>query len=112
MAQTPERRVKAWISEWLRQEGIRYFMPVQTGYGSAGLDYFVCWHGQFVALEAKAGTAVTARQEAFMREIYRSGGTAWVVGSETSKDVKKEDVIGRLKDIDAVIRCGEKPADL
>ena len=112
MAQTAERRVKHIIIEWLREHDIYEFRPVQTGYGGTTLDYLTCWRGHFVALEAKAGTKVTARQEAIMREIYRTGGTSWVVGSEIDKNPSKESIIAKLEEIDAFLRSGAKSVDL
>jgi hypothetical protein len=101
---TPEGRVKALISAWLKANNIYYFMPVQSGYGAAGLDYFCCWHGEFVALEAKAGTKLTARQERTMVAIENSGGRAFVVGPT--------EIIGRLEEIDALVRRYPKSIDL
>ena len=38
-SRTPEGKVKEKVSKLLREYGVYYFMPVQTGYGPAGLDY-------------------------------------------------------------------------
>lgn len=55
MADTPEGRVKAAIKLWLRDRGVWFYMPVQTGYGVGGVpDFICCWGGQFMAIEAKA----------------------------------------------------------
>lgn len=110
--QTPERRVKVWISEWLKKHGVFYFMPVQTGYGPSGLDYFCCWHGWFVAIEAKAGTEVTGRQATIMKRVIEAGGHAYMVGSETDPDVSREVVNRRMDDIDAHVRLTTQAAHL
>lgn len=55
MSRTPEGDVKAEIKAVLESKGdsLYYFMPVQTGYGKRGVDFFVCYKGMFVAIEAK-----------------------------------------------------------
>lgn len=55
MSKTPEGTVKDDIKALLQSYGDRlyYFMPVQTGYGKRGLDFFVCFKGMFIAIEVK-----------------------------------------------------------
>ena len=63
MATTPEGKVKDQIKSVLNKFGIYYFMPVQNGMGKPGLDFYCCYRGKFIAIEAKApGKKPTPRQ--------------------------------------------------
>jgi hypothetical protein len=77
---TPEGKVKAEIKAYLREIGAYYFMPVQTGYGATGLDFFVCYQGQFYGIEVKrkGKLTATAMQRAVIQQIEQAGGTAFV----------------------------------
>ena len=57
-------------------------------YGTAGIpDIIVCYHGRFIALEAKVGKNVpTKLQSVTIEQIRKAGGTAAVVRSV--EDVK------------------------
>ena len=57
-------------------------------YGTAGIpDIIVCWHGRFVAFEAKVGkNRPTKLQATTIEAIRKAGGTAAVVYSV--EDVK------------------------
>ncbi len=65
-------------------------------YGTAGIpDIIVCYHGRFVALEAKVGkNKPTSLQAATIKQIQKAGGTAAVVYS--LDDVKK--ILNNLED--------------
>jgi hypothetical protein len=77
---TPEGKVKALVKAWLKERNAYAFMPVQTGYGVATLDFLCCIHGRFVAIETKApGGKLTPRQQRTMAEIASAGGIAWIV---------------------------------
>ena len=77
---TPEAKCKAKLKAWLSERNVYYFMPVQTGYGSATLDFLACVGGQFVAYECKAGgRKLTPRQEFVARQIWAAGGAAFKV---------------------------------
>ena len=80
---TPEGRVKADIKKWLKEQGAYFFMPVQTGYGAATLDFLCCFHGQFVAIEAKAPKTgrISKRQEIIAEEIEAARGFVIVATS-------------------------------
>ena len=79
---TPEGRVKAAVKKVLKKHGIYYFMPVQTGYGTQGLDFYCCIMGEFVAIETKApGQKLTARQAQTTKIIKQSKGTVLVIDS-------------------------------
>jgi hypothetical protein len=59
------------------------FMPVQTGYGAPALDFLLCIHGRFIAIETKApGNALTAQQQTTKAQIEAAGGIVLVVWDE------------------------------
>jgi len=78
-----EKRVKEHVKKLLKKYHAYYFMPVQSGYGSAALDFYGSHQGRFYAVETKApGKHLTARQELIRDEIEATGGTVFVVGEE------------------------------
>lgn len=83
MASTPEGKVKAMISKFLKERGVWRFMPVNNGMGVVGIpDFICCWDGLFVAIEAKAPdkhSNTTPNQKLRIKEINDSGGIAVVV---------------------------------
>lgn len=86
---TPEGKVKAKINKRLLELGdkVYRFMPVQTGYGAPGLDYFLCVNGYFVSCEAKTeGKVPTPRQETTMEAIRNARGMTFVVDNDESLD--------------------------
>lgn len=51
---------------------------VPTGYGSNGVDRFLCIQGRFVAIELKAkGNVPTSQQNLCLREVRDAGGVAF-----------------------------------
>lgn len=77
MARGPEGNVKAKIKTILKEYGVHGFMPVQYGYGAAGVDFHCCVYinlfGVEVSLaffiEAKEeGKEPTARQDLFLKD--------------------------------------------
>lgn len=79
MARTPEGKVKDKIKEVLDHFGAYYFMPVQVGYGKAGLDFHCCHKGRAFFIEAKAAKGVLSdRQKAVIEEIRKAGGVVFV----------------------------------
>lgn len=82
MAQTPEGRVKDKVKKFLKAQGIWYYMPVQTGWGVAGIpDFVCCWDGKFLGIETKAPgkrSNCSVHQLRVRDEIKKSGGL-WVV---------------------------------
>ena len=86
MAQTPEGKVKAKVSDILRKaSGVYYHMPVPGGYGGTTLDYIGCCHGKFFAIETKAPKSKpTARQNVIIAQIRASGGEVFVIDGDTS----------------------------
>lgn len=54
-----------------------YFMPVQTGYGKRGLDFFVCFKGMFIAVEAKRSRGYAKKfQEDLIEQVRDAHGHA------------------------------------
>lgn len=86
---TPEgvvkKKLKALLDEW----GAYYFMPVQTGYGKAGVDFFVCASGRFFAVEAKKKGVrkPTDRQADTMEMVKKAGGECYVVTMDEKEDL-------------------------
>jgi hypothetical protein len=82
---TPEGKVKKAVKEFLIEHGVWFYMPVQTGYGVAGIpDFICCWRGLFVAIECKAPgkeSRTTPAQRRTLTEIHEHGGRAMVVSS-------------------------------
>lgn len=82
MTQTPEGKVKAKIKALLVESGAYFHMPVPSGYGEDTLDFFgIRWpDGRGFVIEAKApGEKPTARQRKRLREVYVTGGAAFVM---------------------------------
>lgn len=78
---TPEGKIKASINRVLDKYKDAYiFMPVPSGYGPSSLDYLICFHGQFIGIEAKApGKKPSPRQRFVIGVIERAGGRVLVV---------------------------------
>jgi hypothetical protein len=73
---TPESQIKGRVSAMLKKYGVYYFMPVQQGYGAAGLDYHcvVKVNGMPIAffIETKrTGGKTTARQDELIGRLRR-----------------------------------------
>jgi hypothetical protein len=85
---TPEGKVKAAINRLLdKYKGHYKFMPVPSGYGKSSLDYVLCYHGRFVAIEAKApGKKPTARQNMIIGQIERADGRTFVIDGKQGVD--------------------------
>ena len=88
---TPEKKVKDAVTKILKQRGAYYFFPVTGGFGRSGIpDIVVCYKGNFVAIECKAGSnKPTALQEAEMKKINAAQGVAMWVNQDTIEDVTK-----------------------
>lgn len=91
-ASTPEGKVKIKVKKILEEIGAYYFLPVSGGYGDAGVpDFIVCWRGEFVGIECKAGdNKPTALQLWNLGEIRRCGGRAMVVNENNVAELRKE----------------------
>lgn len=71
-----EKDIKDAVRAYLKEIGAYYFMPVQTGYGAATLDFLICHKGTFYGVETKrpGKTTPSARQACVMSEIAHAGG--------------------------------------
>ena len=98
MDATPEGRVKALVSAYLRSvPGLWYNMPVPSGYGRPTLDYLGCVKGRFFAIETKApGKKPTGRQEATMEAMRAAGAAVFVVRDADDLCLVKEWVAAQL----------------
>ncbi|MGZ3665695.1 MAG: hypothetical protein ACXVDA_14575 [Ktedonobacterales bacterium] len=84
---TPEGRVKAAVKKILKRYGddLYYEMPVPTGFGKSGLDFHICFHGHYIAIETKAPKKEpTPRQDHTIAQIKKAGGTVLVIDSVES----------------------------
>jgi hypothetical protein len=81
---TPEGKVKRAINKALEKwKGTYVFMPVPGGYGPSSLDYLLCYHGRFIAIEAKApGKKPSPRQRFIIKKIEEAGGITLVIDDE------------------------------
>jgi len=81
MAMTAEAAVKKQIRKILDEYGAWHCMPMGTGYGRSGVpDLLVCYLGNFIAIEAKAGdNKPTALQVRELERIKKAGGYALLV---------------------------------
>ena len=79
---TPEGKVKAEVKKYLKEIGAYYFMPVQTGYGRRGVDFYICYKGQFLALETKAGKAEPSpSQRKVLEDVEHCGGLSLCINN-------------------------------
>lgn len=88
---TPEGRIKTKLRRRLDVElGVDCwaFMPVQTGYGRAALDYILCVKGHYVSIETKRDNKakLTPRQEIIREGIEAAGGLVLLVCDDESLD--------------------------
>ena len=84
-----EKTVKNKVGKLLKKYECYWFMPVQSGYGSATLDYLGTHKGRFFAIETKApGKSPTARQELTMALINAAGGAVFVIGEAYNQTTK------------------------
>jgi hypothetical protein len=81
MGMTPEGRVKHKVKGILDQyPSMYYYMPVQTGYGQATLDFIGCYNRLFFSIETKTeGKAPTDRQKVTMSKMLDAHGEVFVV---------------------------------
>ena len=85
-----ESWVKQQIKDCLKVNRIFYFMPSASIYGKSGIpDFICCKNGQFIAIEAKAGTnKATDLQKAKIADIQKAGGVTMIV-NETNIEIAK-----------------------
>lgn len=87
---TPEAKVKKDIRKILDEYDAWHCMPMGTGYGRSGVpDLLVCYLGNFIAIEAKAGdNTPTLLQERELERIRNSGGRALVINERNLCELK------------------------
>jgi hypothetical protein len=88
---TPEGRVKAKAKELLKTIGAYAYWPVPMGYGASSVDVFVCYKGQFYAVEFKRPEKKTATraQSNVLREVAEAGGGTCVENSPDLATMKR-----------------------
>jgi len=91
MASTPEALVKKRIRKILEDSHTYFAMPIGTGYGNSGVpDFLVCYQGDFIAIEAKAGKGkTTALQDAHLAKIRGAGGIALVINEDNINELEE-----------------------
>lgn len=83
MKKIPEKLVKDRVKKLLKEYRCYVFMPVQSGYGSATLDFLGTHRGRFFAVETKApGRKLSPRQELIADMIRAAGGAVFIIGEE------------------------------
>jgi hypothetical protein len=79
---TPEGEVKETIKLHLRGLGVPFFMPVQTGFGKRGVDFYCTLPpgGRALLIEVKrpVGGKLTAAQKNALADNERAGGVSVV----------------------------------
>jgi hypothetical protein len=92
MAKTPEKKVKDMCIEILKDFRAYYFFPVMGGYGRSGIpDIIVCYRGQFIAVECKAGfNKTTPLQDKELAAISTAGGITLVIREDTIELLQQE----------------------
>lgn len=94
---TPEGRVKALVKRALKTLGrdCKAFMPVQTGFGTPGLDFHLCVRGMTVLIETKKpGGELSPLQIATKQDYLDAGGIVLIVWDEASLSTAMEIING------------------
>jgi hypothetical protein len=86
---TEEAKVKSEVKKVLKEHGVYWHMPVQTGMGAPSLDFICCHHGKYLAIETKKpGGKPTPRQETTMASIEKAGGKTMVIDGDMSELIR------------------------
>ncbi len=89
MAATPENKVKAALKKMFKkyEDDLYSFMPVQHGYGAAGLDFHCAYRGRAFFVEAKAPNGqLTPRQTNLMSILEEKGNPVFIVRCQVDID--------------------------
>lgn len=91
MAATPEKKVKLACTALLKKFNAYHFFPVTGGFGKSGVpDIIVCYRGQFLGVECKAGkNKTTALQEREMEYIRAAGGSTLVINEDNINELQE-----------------------
>lgn len=90
---TPEGRIKAKVSRWLNELGMKcwYFMPVQSGFGRPALDYEGGYNGLAFAIETKApGGEMTPTQKQTRDGKLAAGYLVFLIYDDETLNLAKE----------------------
>lgn len=83
---TPEGKVKKLVKRLLDEFEAYRFCPVQAGFGEMTLDFLVCYHGRFCAVETKApGKHVTLRQQGIVDKMHAAGAKVFIIDGDISE---------------------------
>ena len=88
---TPEGKVKEKVKRLLKDNGVYYFMPKGSTYGTQGIpDIICCIRGMFIGIETKAGhNKPTAMQCEQMRRIVDNGGYTFCINEGNFNELKE-----------------------
>ena len=87
VTQSKEYLVKNKVKRLLQRHNVYWFMPVQNGLGSVGLDFHCCVKGKAFFIETKAGNKQpTPRQQATIHQMQLAGGRCFVVNDVEGYD--------------------------
>ena len=91
MAMTPEAKVKAVVTNTLKQMKAYIVKPMGVGYGNSGVpELIVCVRGRFIGIECKAkGGKTTALQLHNLNSIDMAGGVALVINENNMHDLEQ-----------------------
>lgn len=93
MADTPEGKIKRWLDQMLKEEGVYVDKPQAGPYGKSGTpDRILCVCGLYVGVEAKADATKepTALQLKAAREIRANGGVWFLVYDRQTIETVRE----------------------
>lgn len=99
-----EKVVKTRVKKLLDKHSCYYFMPVQSGYGSATLDFLGCHRRRFFAVETKApGKHPTPRQELIISMMKEAKAAVFVIGESYDES---EDTFSGMDELEAWLVLG------
>lgn len=84
---TPEGKIKDKIKILLAEYHVYWLMPVQTGYGAAGLDFHCVLPGGlafFIEAKANDKAPITAREDKLLEKIHSMGIQTFIVEDDQS----------------------------
>ena len=86
-----EKSVKDKVKELLAARGAWWFMPVQSGFGVAAVDFLGCYRGRAFGIETKRPGVnnVTPRQRFVMQSIRDAGGFTCVENDPDCPSVRE-----------------------
>jgi hypothetical protein len=80
---TPEGKIKDKVKKLLYEYEVYYFMPVQMGYGAAGLDFHCNWGRFGFLIETKAeGKKLVPRQEILVAKLIEKNVPVFIIDGD------------------------------